>query len=212
MVQVKICGITTEDAAKTAIESGADFLGFVFYPKSPRHITLDKAQQLISSLPSNIAKVGLFVDPEDPEIDDFISSNSFDYIQLHGHETPERVKDIKRQFPKISIIKSFSITQESDVKTADSYCDYVDWILFDAPAANLPGGNGTAFDWSLVKTTQTAKPWFLAGGLNPHNVSEAITITHASGVDVSSGVEYEPGKKDLEKIKEFITEAKKNRS
>ena len=208
MVKIKICGITTEQAAKTAIESGADFLGFVFYPKSPRHITLDTAKSLISSLPEKISKVGLLVDPEDQDIEAITQSRSFDYLQLHGHEAPERVKEIKHQHPEIGIIKSLSITQESDVKRAVNYSHYVDWFLFDAPVASLPGGNGTPFDWNLVKSVQIEKPWFLAGGLNAGNVHEAIHTTRPSGVDVSSGVECEPGKKDLKKIKEFITAAK----
>ena len=213
MVHVKICGITTEEAAKTAIESGADFLGFVFYPKSPRYLSLDSASNLIASLPNTIAKVGLLVDPHDEDIEGLIGNKSFDYIQLHGNETPERVEEIKSRHPEIGIIKSLSIARESDVKATEKYnSETIDWFLFDAPAANLPGGNGDPFDWNLVKSAQIKKPWFLAGGLNADNVQDAIHIAHANGVDVSSGVECEPGKKDLKKIKEFIAAAKNSSS
>ena len=209
MVKVKICGITTQEAATTALESGADFIGFVFYPKSPRYIEPHKAKEIADSLPVSIKKVGLFVEPTDQQIQEIYNENIIDYIQLHGHETPERAKHIRKHFPGLKIIKALPISNESSIDVTKDYSEYVDWFLFDAPESALPGGNGIPFDWNLVKNIDSMKPWFLAGGLNASNVYGAIKETQAHGVDVSSGVEIEPGKKDLKKIQDFIKEAKK---
>lgn len=207
MTQVKICGLSTPETLTAAIECGADFVGLVFYPPSPRHIEPEVAQYLASFIPENVKIVGLFVDPTDELLDTAFYHVPNLMIQLHGNETIDRVKEIKEKY-KAKIIKSISIETRTDLQKADDYQNIADWILFDAKGEKLPGGNGIAFDWSILEGYTRHTPFLLAGGLTPENVAEAIETVKPDAVDVSSGVESAPGMKDSDKIRSFILTSK----
>ncbi len=199
ITQVKICGIKTLDILNAAISSGARFIGFVFYPPSPRHIDIDTAKELTLMLPTGVRAVGLFVNPTDEQLDIVTGRVQLDMLQLHGNETPERVKQIKDKYT-LPIIKAFPISTEKDIEQIHLYENIVDWLLFD----NISGGSGKKFDWSLLENQQFFKPWMLSGGLNPDNVAKALNILSPNAVDVSSGVESARGIKDPQKVKTFI--------
>lgn len=207
-VQAKICGLSTAEALHTAIRGGARFVGLVFYPPSRRNVTPELAAALAASVPESITRVGLFVDPTDDLLAGVLERVPLDLLQLHGSETPRRVAEIKARFGK-AVMKAIPIAAPEDPDAALPYLDVVDWLLFDAkpprgdPVA-LPGGNGLAFDWQLLGGRRWSKPWMLSGGLTAKNVDEAVATTHASVVDVSSGVEIRHGIKDLGKISEFL--------
>lgn len=209
---IKICGLTDEEAVETAVEAGADFLGFVFFPKSPRAVTPERVVQMVADLPPDIwdevKTVGLFVDPTDAELDDVFRILRLDVVQLHGHETPERVEHIRLEYG-VEVIKAIGVATAADLDTAKAYAGIADFLLFDAkpPAgADRPGGNAISFPWALMRDWQdpTETPWLLAGGLTPDTVADAIRQSGAPGVDVSSGVESAPGEKDPELIARFI--------
>jgi len=211
-VEVKICGLDRVEAVDAAVKSGAHYTGFVFYPPSPRHLTPERAASFSRRVPSSVMKVGLFVDPVDAEIEAVLQLNDLDMIQLHGSETPERVGDVKRRFGR-AVMKAVKIADADDVASASAYYDIADRILFDALAptsmANaLPGGNALRFDWTLLDGLAVPLPWMLAGGLNADNLADAIRLTKAPAVDVSSGVEDLPGVKSLDKIRDFLEAAK----
>jgi len=211
-ISVKICGIERIESLNTAIEHGADYIGFVFYPPSPRNLTLKKAKKLISRVPEHITKVGLFVDPTNSEINNILKDTNLDLIQLHGYESPTRVLDLKDQ-SQLPIIKAIKLADNKDLETAKNYYDVADYLLFDAKAPTnllnaLPGGNAISFDWKLLKDAKIPLPWMLAGGLIAENIIEAIEASGANIVDVSSGVEINPGVKDPNLIKKFLTIAK----
>ena len=187
MTKVKICGLSEPNSLTAAIESGADFIGLVFYPKSPRHVEIESAKYLAAFIPQNVETVGLFVNPDDGFIQNVLHEVPLNYIQLHGTESPERVKAIKEKF-NLPIIKSFPIETRQDLDAITSYEGIADWFLFDAKAEKLPGGNGIAFDWNILKSFKSPTPWMLAGGLNPENVSKALKVMTPDAVDVSSGV------------------------
>ena len=212
-IEVKICGLDRAEAVDAAVEGGARYTGFVFYPPSPRNLTPERAGPLTARVPSSVIKVGLFVDPTDAEIDAALALNDLDMIQLHGSETPARVAEVKRRAGR-AIMKVIKIAAEADVTAATRYYDVADRILFDALApasmANaLPGGNALRFDWALLDGLALPLPWMLAGGLTAENLAEAIHLTTASAVDVSSGVEERPGVKSLDKIRAFLAAAKR---
>jgi len=201
-VLAKICGISTPEAAEAAVRGGATFIGFVFFPPSPRAISPALAIELAREVP--IRKVGLFVDADDATIDAALPA--LDLLQLHGRETPERVAAIKARTGK-PVIKAVPLAVPSDVEAAQAYQPVADWLLFDAkapPGAALPGGNGVPFDWSLLVNTVWTRPWLLSGGLTPENVQAAVVATDAKAVDVSSGVESAPGRKDPARIAAFL--------
>ena len=211
---VKICGLKTKDAACAAIEAGADFIGLVFFPKSPRNVSLEQAVELstfIKELSSSTKIVALVVNPEDEDLKAIIEKVQPDYIQLHGHETAERAQTIRERF-KTPLIKAIGVKDHEDAAKADDYTA-ADIILFDAKAdpklTDLPGGNGIPFDWKALKGQKGKRRFMLSGGLTVENVATAIELTGASIVDVSSGVESSPGVKDINLIKAFITAAKK---
>jgi phosphoribosylanthranilate isomerase len=207
----KICGLTDTAAVEAAVEHGADMLGFVFYPPSPRNITAEQAEDLLRDVPSGIDRVGLFVDPETDFLDKILAKARLDLLQLHGDETPERCRAISIYFG-LPIIKAIKVSTKADLKAARDYEDVVDWLMFDArPPADdaLPGGNGKAFDWTILKGADFKRPWLLAGGLTPDNLSQAVQQSGASAVDVSSGVEIAPGKKDPAKIRAFLDAARR---
>ncbi|MCH9809416.1 MAG: phosphoribosylanthranilate isomerase [Alphaproteobacteria bacterium] len=214
MAQVKICGLTTEPALTHAIQAGADLVGLVHFSKSPRHLELDAIAKLAAAA-GNIGKVRtvvLLVNPDDALVVAVANKAAPDIIQLHGAETPERVAEICK-ISGLPILKALSVATPQDVSKAEAYLQpgCADQILFDAkppPDATLPGGNGLTFDWTILDGIAARFPFALAGGLNPDNVAEAIRLTQAAIVDVSSGVEASPGKKDPELVERFIAAAK----
>ena len=208
-VRVKICGITESADIPAALLGGAGYLGFVFYPKSPRNLAISDAAFMAASVPAGIAKVGLTVDASDAELDAILDEVPLDILQLHGRETPERVVAVRARY-RLPVMKAVGIAGEDDLPRLDEYGKVADQILVDArPAAGAerPGGNGLAFDWRLIAGRRWPVPWMLAGGLTPENVAEAIRLTGARQVDVSSGVERAPGVKDGDKIRAFVAAA-----
>ena len=209
-VDVKICGINRPDAMTAAIEGGARFVGLVFYPPSPRSVVPELAAELARMVPTGVRVVGLFVDPTDEELERVVTKVPLDMIQLHGSETPERVADILERF-SMPILKAVKIGEARDVDAAGAYERVADWLLFDAKppskVASLPGGNGLAFDWTILAGRSWSKPWLLSGGLNAGNIAEAVATTGARGADVSSGVEDRPGHKTPGLIRDFLAEA-----
>lgn len=209
-VLVKICGIHEDEALIAAVEAGADLIGLVFYPPSPRFITFDAAAELTQFLPEDVRVVGLFVDPDDTQIETALNSVRLDFLQLHGRETVERVEAIRQEFGH-PVIKSIAVETASDLEGAAEMAQVADWLLFDAKppqGAGLPGGNAASFDWDLLKGRKWPCPWLLAGGLTAENVAAAIAATGATAVDVSSGVETAPGIKAPDEIRRFIAAAK----
>jgi phosphoribosylanthranilate isomerase len=209
-MQVKICGLKDPDNIRAAIEAGADFIGLVFYPPSPRAITPDAASLLVKPIPQTVQKVGLFVNPSDEDIKIAIDRAKLDMIQLHGAETPERVHDIA-VLSGLPVIKAIRIGTDEDLREIPDYENVADWPLFDSRspmAASLPGGTGHVFDWSILAGKSFKKPWMLSGGLTSQNVKSAISLLNPVAVDVSSGVERTQGDKDAALIKNFIETVK----
>lgn len=210
-VAVKICGLTSKAAVTAAAEGGAAYLGFVFYPPSPRAVSSMEAARLCADVPDEIARVALFVDADDDAIAAVLDVLPIDILQLHGAETPERVAAIKARFdPKV--MKTIAIAGSDDVGAVARYGDAADLLLFDAKpprrAGALPGGNGLAFDWGLIAGHSWRRPWMLSGGLTAESLPEAVRVSGAACVDVSSGVETRPGLKDPAKIRAFLTAAR----
>ncbi|MFN3231416.1 MAG: phosphoribosylanthranilate isomerase [Alphaproteobacteria bacterium] len=210
-VNVKICGITDKEALLAAEAAGASHIGLMFYAPSPRAVDLALARDLAARVPAGIMRVGVFVDPEDALLDTTLEAVPLDYVQLHGSESRERVAEIKRRTGK-PIIKAVPVANSTDVQIAHTFEGVADFLLFDAKPPksrpnSLPGGTGLSFDWRLLSDEVWPVPWFLAGGLTAENVSVAIMKTGARFVDVSSGVEDEPGKKNPDKIRAFVEAA-----
>jgi phosphoribosylanthranilate isomerase len=211
-IEVKICGLSTRASIEGAIEAGADYVGLVFYPRSPRHVDIARAAELAEAARGRAKVVALIVDAPDDTIKDIVRRVQPDYFQAHGHEDAESVEAIEKN-TGVPVIKAIKIEEARDVELARAYRDAAHMILFDAKApqalANaLPGGNGMSFDWSLLSRNRKPKRFILSGGLNPANVGQAIEATGAPIVDVSSGVESSPGIKDLELIRRFIAAAR----
>ena len=208
-ISVKICGLSDPAAVACAVDGGAAMVGFVFFPASPRHLTPEEAALLTGSVPDGVLRVGLTVDADDALLADIAATAGIDMLQLHGQETPERVKEIRERFG-LPVMKMLPIAAADDVIAAADYEDVADRFLFDAkpPAdATRPGGNAEAFDWSLLKDNSAQKPWMLAGGLTAENLAIAVKTSGAMAVDVSSGVEDAPGVKSLDKIRAFLAAA-----
>ena len=210
MTQVKICGLSTSETMQAALDFGADMVGLVFYPRSPRNVSPEQAAALAAQARGKAKIVALVVDADDALLKSIVNAVRPNYFQLHGSETPERVGEIATTF-STSIIKAIKVKEAADVAKAKAYKDVADLILFDAKAPEelLPGGNGLSFDWNLLKGKGGL--FMLSGGLTPDNVAEAIRLTRAPTVDVSSGVESLPGKKDISLIRKFIEQAKSAR-
>lgn len=207
-VMAKICGISDAVAMQTAVANGARFVGLVFYPQSPRAITPGTAAQLAALVPEGVTKVGLFVNPDDAQIARVLDEVPLDLLQLHGDETPERCAEIRRHFAR-PVMKVIKVETLDDVEAANDYTDDVDWLMFDAKAPDsmtdaLPGGNALPFDWTLLAGWSWPVPWMLAGGLDADNAATAVSRSGAQVVDVSSGVESAPGKKDPAEIERFL--------
>ncbi|MEI4486120.1 phosphoribosylanthranilate isomerase [Frigidibacter sp. MR17.14] len=207
--RVKICGLTTPETLATAVEAGARYVGFVFFPKSPRDIGIAQAAALAVEVPPGVAKVALTVDADDAALEAITGAVPLDMLQLHGHESPARVAEIRARFG-LPVMKAVGVATADDLPKIAKYETVADQILLDAKApkgSELPGGNGLAFDWRLIAGRQWQKPWMLAGGLTPFNVAEAVRLTGARQVDVSSGVESAPGVKDDGLIRAFLKAA-----
>ncbi len=208
-IRVKICGLRSAADVDAAARAGAAYGGFVFFAKSPRNLTIDAARDLLHAAPEGLAKVALVVDAEDPFLDALLAQCPFDMLQLHGHEPPARVSEIRTRYG-LPVMKAVGIADAGDLAAAFDYSLVADQILIDAKppkGADLPGGNGLAFDWRLVAQRRWLRPWMLAGGLTPANVGQAIALTNARQVDVSSGVESAPGIKDAGLIDDFVRAA-----
>jgi phosphoribosylanthranilate isomerase len=210
-IAVKICGLSTPEALAAAIAGGARFVGFVFYPPSPRHLSIDAAAALAVAVPTGITRVAVVVDPEDDFLARLLAKAPIDLLQLHGKETPERVALIKDRF-RVRAMKAIAVAGAADLDVAKRYLGVADWLMFDAKPPRemtdaMPGGNALAFDWELLRQRQWTLPWMLSGGLDPDNLAAAATISRAAVLDVSSGVESAPGIKDIAKIRAFLARA-----
>lgn len=204
-IKVKICGLRDQAGLDAALTAGAGYVGFVFFGKSPRNVTVPQARDLALCVPIGVAKVALVVDADNDLLDQIVAAVPLDMLQLHGHETPERVAEIRTRYG-LPVMKAVGVADAGDLAALDTYAAVADQLLVDAKppkSADLPGGNGLAFDWRLIAGRYWTVPWMLAGGLTPHNVAEAIKLTGARQVDVSSGVENAPGIKDAGKIAAF---------
>ncbi len=209
-VRVKICGLRTPQDVAAAASAGAGYVGFVFFPKSPRHVSVEQAAGLALEAPVGLCKVALTVNADDALLDALTKVVPLDMLQLHGSESPERVAEVKSRYG-LPVMKAIGIADAQDLPQIDLYSQVADQLLIDAKPprdADLPGGNGLAFDWRLLAGRKYwQRPWMLAGGLTPDNVAEAVRMTGARQVDVSSGVETEPGQKDADLISRFTSAA-----
>lgn len=209
-IRVKICGLRSADDISAAAKAGAAYVGFVFFPKSPRHVQIGQAAELAGLVPVGLCKVALTVNATDDELDAITAAVPLDMLQLHGKESPERVAEVKARYG-LPVMKAIGVADATDLPQIDLYSAVADQLLIDAKPprdAALPGGNGLAFDWRLLAGRKYwQRPWMLAGGLTPDNVAEAIRMTGASQVDVSSGVEEGPGQKSPELIRAFVEAA-----
>jgi phosphoribosylanthranilate isomerase len=207
--RVKICGLRDAASLQAAVDAGAAYVGLVFFPKSPRNVTIEEAAVLAQAVPPGVAKVALVVDADDALLDAITAKVPLDVLQLHGHETPARVRAIRARYG-LPVMKAVGVAGPDDLTALDDYAKVADQILVDAKPpkdADLPGGNGLSFDWRLIAGRRWPVPWMLAGGLTPGNVHEAIALTGAVQVDVSSGVESAPGVKDAALIAAFCSVA-----
>ena len=208
-VRVKICGLRTEADVLACAAAGAAYIGLNFFPPSPRFVMLDLARVLALAAPEGLAKVALTVDADDATLDAIVEAMPLDMLQLHGHETPDRVAAVRARYG-LPVMKVLGVADEGDLALLIDHSLVADQLLIDAKppkAAPLPGGNGLAFDWRLVAQRRWLRPWMLAGGLTAANVAEAVRMTGVRQVDVSSGVESAPGVKDAARIAAFVTAA-----
>lgn len=208
-VGVKICGVTRAEDVRAAVEAGAGYLGFNFFPKSPRYLTIEAATALTAMVTTRVRKVGLVVNADDDTLDALVASLPLDMLQLHGSEAPERVKAVKAR-TGLPVMKVIGVSRATDLQRISAYAPVADMLMVDAKPpkdAVLPGGNGLTFDWRLLDGVDWPVPWMLAGGLTPENAREAAERTGAPVLDVASGVEEAPGLKDPAKVAAFIRNA-----
>lgn len=209
-IRIKICGLTAAADVSAAVAAGAAYVGFVFFEKSPRHVTGAQARGLALDVPPGVAKVALTVDADNATLDALTDQVPLDFLQLHGHESPARVAEVKARYG-LPVIKAIGIAEANDLAQIDVYGGVADQLLIDAKPpseATRPGGNALAFDWGLIAGRDWSLPWLLAGGLRPDNVAAAVVRTGARQLDVSSGVERAPGIKDADLIRAFIENAR----
>jgi phosphoribosylanthranilate isomerase len=207
---VKICGLSTRETLDVALQAGADMVGFVFFPASPRHLGLETARDLGRQAKGRAIKVALTVDADDVTLANIVEALQPDILQLHGRETVARLRDIKQTFG-LQVMKAIAIETPADLASLPGYAAVADRVLFDARAprgATRPGGLGAVFDWHVLENLDLKLPFMVSGGLNAENVAEAARVTRAGGIDVSSGVERAPGLKDPEMIRAFIRAAR----
>lgn len=214
MTRVKTCGLNTPESVEAALKARADYLGFIHYPPSPRHVSLKETRKLAKHIGREAYSVQVVVNPDDALVDDLAEFSPCDFIQLHGGETPQRCAQISLATSR-PIIKAISVRTAEDVKRAQDHLPHVHALLFDAKPPNtedfLPGGNGLSFDWTILDQDWLKDQfWFLSGGLTAENVAQAIQLTRAPAVDVSSGIEGAPGMKDLRKVAAFLAASKDN--
>lgn len=208
-VGVKICGLNQKSAVEAAVRGGADYVGFVFFPPSPRYVDFASAASLASIVPSRVLRVGLVVDAETDFLSNLLRSVPLDMLQMHGNEPPSRVAEVREYFG-LPVMKAIFVGDEADLDVVPEYEKVADRLLFDArPSANAsrPGGNARSFDWRLLSGRDFRLPWLLAGGLDAGNIGEAVRCSGAAAVDVSSGVEDAPGRKSVGKILAFLAAA-----
>ncbi len=203
-MKVKLCGFKTKASLESAVAQKCNFLGFIFYHKSPRFITPQKAKEISSVVPSSIARVAVVFDADFKYLEEIAADFAPDFFQFHGSETCEFFKKVREKFPKIKIIKAFKIESASDLMQVKDFENYADLFLFDGKVA----GSGEAFDWKILQNFHCTKDWFLSGGLNVKNIEEALKITGASMIDISSGIEKTRGEKSPELIEEFMEKVK----
>jgi phosphoribosylanthranilate isomerase len=209
-VLIKICGLRTPAALDAALDAGADLVGFVFFPHSPRHIGFEAARALAERVQNRARKVAVSVDANDELLKKCVAALKPDILQLHGREPPERVAVIRSRFG-LPVMKALPISTRADLSSVHYFGKVADMLMFDARApreASRPGGHGKAFDWHLLENLALRVPFVLSGGLDAGNVGEALRITRADGLDVSSGVEHAPGEKDVDMIRAFIRAAR----
>ncbi|WP_262693777.1 phosphoribosylanthranilate isomerase [Kordiimonas aquimaris] len=209
-IEVKICGLTTAETAHAAAGAGASYLGFMFFEPSPRHLTFGAARRLNPDLPDGPERIGVFVNANDRFIAEAIDAIDLTWLQLHGSETPEEVARLKDKH-SLPVIKAVGVSEPADIEQASAYYDIADAMLFDAKppkGAALPGGNAVSFPWHIMQEASLPEKWLLAGGLTPDNIAEAVKLSQASILDVSSGVESEPGIKSIPAIEAFLRAAK----
>ncbi len=208
-VEAKICGLTTSETLDAAVAGGARFVGFVTYPRSPRHVASnDVLKALGARVPKSVTRVGLFVDPDDALLDERLATGAIDLVQLQGDETPERIAVIKARTGK-PVMKVIKVGEASDVaRGIAAYAAAADRLMFEPAGGILPGGNAKVFDWTFLSGHTVPLPWLLAGGLTTDNVAEAVRVTGARGVDVSSGVESSRGVKSVDLIRAFLDRVK----
>jgi phosphoribosylanthranilate isomerase len=207
---VKICGLSTRETLETALEAGADMVGFVFFPPSPRHLSLTTARDLGKLVKRRAAKVALTVDADDAMLESIVEALQPDILQLHGRESVARLREVRRKF-SLPVMKAIAVESPADLASLPEYAGLADRILFDARApkeATRPGGLGAVFDWKILENLELKIPFMVSGGLSSLNVADAVRVTGAGGVDVSSGVERAPGQKDPEMIRAFIKAAR----
>jgi phosphoribosylanthranilate isomerase len=207
---VKICGLSTCETLETALEAGADMVGFVFFPPSPRHLSLTTARDLGKLVKRRAAKVALTVDADDATLESIVEALQPDILQLHGRESVARLREVRRKF-SLPVMKAIAVESPADLASLPEYAGLADRILFDArppKEATRPGGLGAVFDWKILENLELKIPFMVSGGLSSLNVAEAVRVTGAGGVDVSSGVERAPGQKDPEMIRVFIKAAR----
>jgi len=206
-VRAKICGLKTPETVEAAVTGGASHVGFVFFPRSPRAVEPQVAGRLAASLPETVTSVGVFVDPDDALLESVLADVPLGMLQLHGAETPERVAAVRARTGR-PVMKAVAVSEPADLDRASEYLSVADWLLFDAKPPKdenaLPGGNGLAFEWRLLHGVEIQAPWMLSGGLTPENVAEAVRVSGATHVDVSSGVEEAPGRKSAALIRDFL--------
>jgi phosphoribosylanthranilate isomerase len=211
-VAAKICGLRTAESVATAVEHGADFVGFNFFRKTPRYVEPEQAGALGRAMPARVLKTGLFVDDDDARIAAILAVAPLDLLQLHGSETPDRVAAVRAKFG-VPVMKVIKVRDAADIARAAEYEAVADRLLFDAqPPAEMknamPGGNAVSFDWTLLQGFHSRLPWMLSGGLNAGNLAAAVRLSGAPAVDVSSGIEDRPGDKSISKIKDFLAVAR----
>jgi phosphoribosylanthranilate isomerase len=208
-VETKICGLSTPETVDAAVAGGARWVGFVTYPRSPRHVASDDVLKALGArVPKGVGRVGLFVDPDDALLDQRLATGAIELLQLHGAETPERIAAIKARTGK-PVMKVIKVAEASAVERGiAAYAAVADRLMFDTADGILPGGNARAFDWTILSGRTVPLPWLLAGGLTPENVAEAVRVTGARAVDVSSGVESSRGVKSIDLIHAFLDRVK----
>lgn len=209
-MRVKICGLRSRGDLAAAADAGAAYAGLVFFPRSPRHLTIADARWIVAADPGGLSKVALTVDASDADLEEILANVAIDMLQLHGSESPTRVAEVREKFG-LPVMKAVGLAVDSDLAALADYAAVADQILVDARLPDdeaLPGGNGVPFDWRMLRGLDWPVPWMLAGGLTPDTVADAVHVTGAEQVDVSSGVERAPGFKDHRRMREFVAAAR----